>query len=134
MLLVPAAETPGAPAPVAAPPSAAVADAAPAVPMTPPSPPSALAPVAAPSGTPGAVYVQLASARSEDGAMSEWKRISTKNADLLTGLLPAVAQAEVPDKGTFFRLRAGPISDRAAAQELCGNLIARGLTCLIVRP
>ena len=66
--------------------------------------------------------------------MSEWKRISGKNADLLSGMSPVVTQAEVPDKGTFFRLRAGPISDRPAAQNLCGDLIARGNTCLIVKP
>jgi len=117
-LLVPAA--PDTPAPTT------VASGAPA-----PAPESAAPVAAAPVG---AVFIQLASARSEEGAMSEWKRISGKNPDLLGGLSPSVAQAEVPDKGTFFRLRAGPVADRTAAQELCAGLIQRGLTCLIVKP
>jgi hypothetical protein len=134
MLLVPASGN--------APPSAAVAEkptvvasAAPSVATAPPaSSPAAEPVVAGQIPLAGAVYVQLASAPSSEAAMGEWKRISSKYSDLLGNLAPSVAQAEIPDKGTMYRLRAGPISDRTAAQDLCGNLIARGLRCLIVKP
>ena len=82
----------------------------------------------------GAWYVQLASARSADAAMGEWKRISGKNADVLQGLSPTVAQAEVADKGTYFRLRAGPVADKAAADALCGSLAGRNVACIVIKP
>lgn len=133
MLLVPTGNAP-APAPVPERP-AQVASAAPPVATAPPAAAPAAEPVVAGQiPVAGAIYVQLASAPTADGAMSEWKRISSKYSDLLGTLAPSVAQAQIPDKGTMYRLRAGPISDRTAAQDLCGNLIARGLRCLIVKP
>jgi hypothetical protein len=130
MLLVPATGNPPAPERPAPEQPAQVASAV---------PPAASAPaadriVAGQVPVAGAIYVQLASAPSADGAMSEWKRLSSKYSDLLADLAPSVAQAEIPGKGTMYRLRAGPISERTAAQDLCGNLIARGLRCLIVKP
>ena len=65
--------------------------------------------------------------------MGEWKRISGKNADVFEGLSPVVTQAEVPDKGTYYRLRAGPVADKAAAEQLCATLSSRNVGCIVVR-
>jgi hypothetical protein len=78
--------------------------------------------------------VQLASAGSQDAAMGEWKRISGRNADLLGTLTPTVVQAEVPNRGTVYRLRAGPLADKDAADSLCLALAVRNVKCFAARP
>ena len=108
------------------PPAQAVASAAPG--------PSAIGSAAEPPPPPGGVYVQLASAQSEEGAFSEWKRISGHNKDLLSALSPSVSRADIADKGTYYRLRAGPLPDHAAAENLCAALAARHVGCMLVRP
>ncbi|TAK98789.1 MAG: SPOR domain-containing protein [Rhodospirillaceae bacterium] len=128
MLLVPVADS-AAPSPPASETTIAQATA-----PAPASPAVAAPPAAQPPPATGGVSIQLASARSADAAMGEWKRINGKNSDLLTGLTPSVVQAEVPDKGTYFRLRAGPLADKPAAESLCGALAARNISCLVVRP
>jgi hypothetical protein len=130
-------------APSERPSTSAVAAAAPAAApnAAAPSEPQTAAVPAAPVGdddslgTPtGSTFVQLASTRSEEAALAEWKRISGKHADVLGGLTPAVSQAEIPERGTVFRLRAGPIADRAAADTLCATLSSRNVGCIVVRP
>jgi hypothetical protein len=124
MLLVPAEEAPAkaaeAPSPAAV---VAAADVPPAG--------SAAAPAAAGTGT---VMIQLASAQTEEAAMGEWKRINGKNADLLTGLSPTVIAADIPNVGTRYRLRAGPVADKATADALCLSLAVRNVKCFVARP
>lgn len=105
-----------------------------AVPPISEPPPASVAPVAPPTATPGAFQIQLASARSEQGAMGEWNRISAKNKDALGELTPNVARVDLGEKGVFFRLRAGPVADRAAADSICAALSAQNVGCIVVRP
>ncbi|SOB91422.1 SPOR domain-containing protein [Thalassospira xiamenensis] len=78
--------------------------------------------------------IQLASVRDTSGAEAEWKRLSSKNNDLLGNLQMYLKRADLGDKGVFYRLQAGPLSDAAAAETLCGKLKQRNVGCLIVRP
>ena len=87
---------------------------------------------AAPTG-PG-LLVQLAAAKSEEGAMTEWNRIKNKHAGLVGALSPSVVRADLGERGIFFRLRAGTLPDKAAADELCAALTAEGNACLVVKP
>ncbi|MGE4063538.1 MAG: SPOR domain-containing protein [Rhodospirillaceae bacterium] len=104
------------------------------------APPPVDAPVVEPAPAPpaaamaGGFQIQLASARSEQGAMGEWNRIIAKNKEALSGLTPTVARVDLGDKGVFFRLRAGPLADRAAADNLCAALSAQNVGCIVVRP
>lgn len=84
----------------------------------------------------GKVYrVQLAAVRSEEIAGSEWQRLKKKNGDLLNPLSLNVVRIDLgADKGIFYRLQAGPLSDEAAAKKLCAELAIRKIGCLIVRP
>jgi len=103
----------------------------------PPAPASAppAAPAAAPAAAAAAGFqIQLASARSEQGAMGEWSRIVGRNKDALGALTPSVARVDLGEKGVFFRLRAGPLPDRAAAEALCATLSAQNVGCIVVRP
>ncbi|KZB72964.1 MULTISPECIES: SPOR domain-containing protein [Thalassospira] len=82
----------------------------------------------------GAFRVQLASVREEAGAAAEWKRLSSKNKDLLGNLEMFVQRIDIEGKGVFYRLQAGPLGDAGAAEKLCADLKERSVGCLIVRP
>jgi cell division septation protein DedD len=95
--------------------------------VAPPSP----KPAAAPAG--GGWKIQLASVSSNAAAEREWKRMQSGNNDLL-GKLSLTIQTIKLDRGTFYRIQAGPLADRAAASSLCGTLKTRKQDCLIVAP
>ncbi|MCW9032818.1 MAG: SPOR domain-containing protein [Rhodospirillales bacterium] len=82
----------------------------------------------------GKYKIQLASVRSEAAAAGEWKRLSKRNSDLLGKLSMSLMKADLGDKGIFYRLRAGPLPDEAAAKKLCADLSAKKIGCLVVRP
>lgn len=83
----------------------------------------------------GSFLVQLAAVRSREAADTEWERLRKRNSDLLGDLDLSVMRADLgPDKGVFFRLRAGPLANEAAAQTLCQKLSERKIGCLVVRP
>ncbi|MDP2697974.1 SPOR domain-containing protein [Thalassospira sp.] len=96
-----------------------------------PAPAPAVTASPAPSGN---YRVQLASVKEEAGATSEWKRISSKNSDVLGNLQMSVQRTDLGDKGIFYRLQAGPLADATAAEKLCATLKERNVGCLIVRP
>ena len=99
-----------------------------------PSPPAPKEPAKTGSTAP-AYRVQLAAVRSLKRAQGEWDRLRRKNTDLLGNLALSVVKADLgPTKGMFYRLRAGPLADEAAARALCAKLAARKVGCLIVRP
>ncbi len=77
----------------------------------------------------------MAAERSLEGAEGEWERLRRKNSELLGNLTLSVAKAGLgPEKGVFYRLRAGPVADEAAARALCANLARHMMECLVVRP
>lgn len=82
-----------------------------------------------------AYLVQLAAARSPQGARTEWARLRSKHLDLLGDLGLTVTKADLgPARGIYYRLRAGPISDEAKARQLCKRLAERQVGCLIIKP
>lgn len=88
----------------------------------------------APAVTAGTGWkIQLASVSSRASAESEWTRMRGKNGDLL-GSLALNVQTITLDRGTFYRIQAGPLADRSAASSLCGQLKSRNQDCLIVAP
>ena len=82
----------------------------------------------------GSFQIQLVSVPTEDAAQSEWKRISGRHKDLLGALTPAVTKADLGEKGIYYRLRAGPLADKAAADELCATLAADKVSCIVIKP
>lgn len=96
--------------------------------------PPAPEPTAAPPSREGNYQVQLTALRSAEAANEAWRRMAKANADLLGKLRPTVVRADLgTDKGVFFRLRAGPLRDEAAAKKLCAQLKSRKADCLVVR-
>ena len=81
-----------------------------------------------------AFMVQLAAARSSEGAESEWEKLSGQHDELLGGLNHVVLRADLGDRGVFYRLRVGPLDDRPAAENLCEALAAKNVGCIVIRP
>ena len=77
------------------------------------------------------VWIQIGSFRTLAHARTEWRNTISAHGDLLTDLEPTIATAQVKAKGTFHRLRIGPLP-RAQAHRLCGALKARRRACLLV--
>ena len=93
--------------------------------------PAVTAPTVMPAGS---FQIQLVSVPTEDAAQSEWKRISGRHKDLFAALAPAITPADLGEKGIYYRLRAGPLADKAAADQLCATLAADKVGCIVIKP
>ena len=107
----------------------------PSAPQSAPKPPPVVA-----SNTPAAnaaagrnFRVQLGAVRAPDVATKEWERLVGANKDLLGKLTLNVTQADLGERGTFYRIQAGPVGDQQAALDLCAKLKTRNVSCIIVR-
>jgi cell division septation protein DedD len=76
--------------------------------------------------------IQLVSLKNELAAEAEWRKLQ-QTQDLLQDLKLHVQQAKL-SKGTFYRVQAGPLADRATAVSLCSQLKSRKQDCLVVAP
>ncbi len=146
-------------APTESPSSSGIAPPAPS--SAPPAPISKVAPIVAPKSAPAAAptqteiatntatptppspggdisnsyRVQLAASRSDKAVKSEWDRLRRRHVDLLGELRLQVTRIDLgATKGVFYRLRAGPLANEAAAKTLCERLKQRKLGCLVVKP
>ena len=151
-----------APAPVAAPPKsvAALIQQANSVPEAPKPVPAAkspaMKPAAAPAGGPatgaprqlaavpqapastppaaGSAYVlQIGAYKSQADAEGAWKTYKAKHAALLSGYSDNIQQVDLGERGTWYRLRIGGLSDREVATALCDRLKADGGACILGR-
>ncbi|MGH6804946.1 MAG: SPOR domain-containing protein [Methyloceanibacter sp.] len=140
-----------APAAAATPPAAAAApQAAEAAPQevaslqAPPAPTAKPKPAAKPAAqqtaaaTPAAAapskyVVQVGSKKNQTDALASFADMQQKYPSLLANYRPIVQKADLGAKGTWYRLRIGPIADKTAANKLCGQLKSQGLPdCLVM--
>ena len=75
--------------------------------------------------------IQLGAWRTEEEAGAGWNKARQQAGNLLDGLSPHIVAADLPGKGRYYRLRAGPVQGPAAS--LCGELLLRGLPCIPAR-
>lgn len=78
----------------------------------------------------GAVALHLASYKNPANAERGWTQLSEANADLLGAQRPIVRRVDLPGKGIFYRLHAGPVASMSDAKALCAALKARNLYCV----
>ena len=78
-------------------------------------------------------YVQLGTANARSPLETLWETLRRRHDDALTGLSPLIMPVDRGDNGIFYRLRAGPLTDVAAAQRVCERLKARGRECFVAR-
>ena len=92
---------------------------------------SAPKPVTPGSGERG-LRIQLASVKSEEQAKSTWAAMKRSHPDVLGALEMSVMQVELGDRGTFYRVTAGPLT-QASANAICEALKRQGAACILVR-
>jgi cell division septation protein DedD len=80
----------------------------------------------------GGALVQVSSQRSEDAALATFRDLQARYPSILGQYQPDVQRADIPDRGTFFRVRVGPFS-AGDAQRLCNDLKAAGGDCIIAQ-
>lgn len=90
--------------------------------------------VAAVSPGAGGHRIQLLASKSKAKAKLARTRLLKSHGKLLSGLAFTVDRADLGKKGVFYRLRAGPLPDRASAEKLCTRFKARKVECVIVNP
>jgi hypothetical protein len=142
----PAGPQPGAGAPSPANPAPPAAGAArdrmpgPAAPPQPPTPAQApaqapgsvaTAPVAAAPGAGGSVRVQVGALATQDAAAREAERLRRSYGSVFGRVGITVVRGE-SGGSPIYRIQAGPVRDRAAADELCSQLRQHHVGCIIV--
>jgi len=81
----------------------------------------------------GSYRVQLSAVRTSEAVAPEWARLKHRFPEILASLTMASDKIDIPGKGSFYRLRAGPL-DQAGAKSACERLRSQGLGCIVVNP
>ncbi|KLN61444.1 hypothetical protein WH96_07425 [Kiloniella spongiae] len=79
----------------------------------------------------GQYVLQLASLKSKEGAMTEWKNMQRKLSDLLSSKQPIIEKASISDVGVRYRLQTGPFDNKKAASDFCSKLKSAKRDCLV---
>ncbi|WP_448952280.1 SPOR domain-containing protein [Labrys neptuniae] len=95
-------------------------------------PTPAPAEVAAPVSN-GGYVVQVSSQRSPADAQAAFQSLQRRFGSVLGGMKASVRKVELPDRGTYYRVRVGGWSTPAEATAFCGKLKAAGGDCVIAR-
>lgn len=90
-------------------------------------------PAAAQNAATGNIEVRLASVRTPESAREEWGKLKRENGDLLGNLRANAVPVDLGEKGTYYRIQAGPFADAAAAERLCAELKKRNHGCILAR-
>lgn len=98
-----------------------------------PAPPPAPAPQPAQSLAPSDFLIQLASLTSPEAARTAWGSLQGKYPGLLGDMQLFVQEINIDGKGKFYRVQAGPLPNRATADDLCGQLKAQKQDCIVVK-
>jgi cell division protein FtsN len=77
------------------------------------------------------VVLQIGAYKSQADADAAWKAYKAKHLALLSGYSDDVQQADLGEKGTWYRLRIGGLSNKEVAAGLCDRLKADGGACLL---
>lgn len=96
-----------------------------------PTPAPAAAPTAS-AGQGGEYVVQVGARRSQTAALAGFADLQQKYPSILSGYRPIIQKADLGNKGTWYRLRIGPLETKTAAADLCKKLKSAGMrSCLV---
>ncbi len=79
----------------------------------------------------GMIVVQLASLQSEARAKDEWNRLQDRYGELLGDMNLLLDRADLGERGIFFRMQTGPFPNRMTAKDMCNQLKAATLECIV---
>lgn len=75
-------------------------------------------------------WVELLSGKSQDAVLEQWERIRTDHDDLLMNVRSQITTS-FSNPGTYL-VRVGPLNAKSKADQLCGAMKARKLSCKVV--
>lgn len=79
-------------------------------------------------------FVQLGSVQSEDASAKEWDRLQRAYDDILTGLDYRVQRADLGERGIYYRIQGGPLTEHQA-RSICDKITAQKPGgCLVINP
>ncbi len=82
--------------------------------------------------------LQLAAYRKASQLKDGWEQLKASYGDIIGHLPPRRTEInfgpEATPKGFYYRLNAGPLTDKAEADALCAKLVARGAACWVRPP
>ncbi|TLP49076.1 hypothetical protein FDK21_05410 [Cohaesibacter sp. CAU 1516] len=78
----------------------------------------------------GGYTVQITSQRTPDQARASFANIQAR-LPILNGYQPDIKEANLGDRGTFYRVRVGQFGDRAGATAFCQSIKNAGGDCLV---
>ncbi len=93
------------------------------------SPTAAAKPTAMKKSTGPRPAIHLASYRTSKNADRGWVKIVSAHKNLVSGLEHKVTRVNLGRKGTYYRLKAGPFKNAAAAKAMCRKLKRRRQFC-----
>lgn len=64
---------------------------------------------------------QIGSFRTPEDARRAWAELRRDNAAALAGLRPRIETVDLGERGSWVRLKAGPVADRAEAERVCAQ-------------
>lgn len=79
----------------------------------------------------GGFVVQVSSQRTEAEARSAFLSLQQRYPTILGSYQPLIQQANLGDRGTYYRVRIGPMASREDANLLCNNLRNAGGECIV---
>ncbi|USG62949.1 tetratricopeptide repeat protein [Sneathiella marina] len=81
----------------------------------------------------GKYYLQLGSYKERAHAEKGWKILHDQNKDILEGIDPIIAQADLGNEngGVFYRVQIGGFSNKTQTMTLCGTLRDRSHDCFM---
>jgi len=82
--------------------------------------------------TSGRYKVQLGAFRAPELATQAWRQISSQNAPLVSSLAYNIEQADLGERGTYYRLQAGSFETADAAKARCASFVANKVACIVV--
>ncbi|WP_319531757.1 SPOR domain-containing protein [uncultured Cohaesibacter sp.] len=81
----------------------------------------------------GEYTVQVTSQRTPEQARASYASIQAQLPTVLGGYQPDIKEADLGDRGTYYRVRVGSFADRASATNFCSSIKAAGGDCLVAR-
>lgn len=96
--------------------------------------PQATAPVsqAMPQTLAGGYRLQLGAFRARGQAESAWGDLVRRNSNLTASLDHSIQQADLGERGTYYRLQAGFFETAADAKSSCAAFVANRIDCIVV--
>lgn len=94
--------------------------------------PAASAPPPSIPASKGDYMIQIAAIAGKSKAEAIWADAEQKNSSVLSKLAPTYMMVDLGDKGILYRVRAGMIETREAADDVCAKLKSNNQSCMVV--